>query len=233
MSVPAAPSPWGPRWSRWLGVFLAKVLWRTEVRGGRSFPRRGAVIVVCNHVGLIDGPVLHGVIPRPSHFLIREGMMTGPLGALLTAAQQIKVSGSGREALAQGLAVLRRGGVVGVFPEGTRGAGTAEAVHGGAAWLAVQSGATVVPAAIIGSRRTGERVSVWPRPGRRLLVAFGEPLDVTPPPDVRGGRAKQAWAAARLGEALRDQVARTLESTDLELPLDDPRRDGASQKEIR
>ena len=208
-----------------MGLVLARVLWRTEVRGREHVPTSGPAIVVCNHLGLIDGPVLHGVIPRGSHFLIRIEMMTGPLGAILKAAQQITVEGSGREALARGLGVLRRGDVVGVFPEGTRGSGTAEAVHGGAAWLAIQSGAPVVPTAIIGSRRTGESVNTWPRPGRRLLVAFGEPLDVTPPPEVKGGRAKQAWAAERLAAALRDQVARTLDTTDLELPLDDPRRE--------
>ncbi|SEI81304.1 lysophospholipid acyltransferase family protein [Demequina mangrovi] len=225
------PSRWGPRWSRWVGRFLARVLWRTEVRGRDNVPSDGAAIVVCNHVGLIDGPVVHGVIPRGSHFLIRKGMMTGPLGAILNAAQQITVEGSGREALAQGLAVLRRGDVIGVFPEGTRGGGTAEAVHGGAAWLAIQSGAPVVPTAIVGSRHTGESVNVWPRPGRRLLVAFGEPVTLTPPEDVRGGRAKQAWAAERLAETLRDQVTRTLDTTDLELPLDDPRREAREEKD--
>ncbi|WP_082099108.1 lysophospholipid acyltransferase family protein [Demequina iriomotensis] len=228
----SVPSRWGPRWSRWVGRFLARVLWRTEVRGRGHVPSAGAAIVVCNHVGLIDGPVVHGVIPRGSHFLIRAGMMTGALGAILRAAQQITVEGSGREALAQGLAVLRRGDVIGVFPEGTRGVGTAEAVHGGAAWLAIQSGAPVVPTAIIGSRRTGESVNIWPRPGRRLLVAFGEPRVLTPPDDVRGGRAKQAWAAERLAEALRDQVTRTLDTTDLELPLDDPRREARQQKDL-
>jgi len=225
------PSRWGPRWSRWVGRFLARVLWRTEVRGREHVPATGAAIVACNHVGLIDGPVVHGVIPRGSHFLIRHGMMSGVLGAILRAAQQISVEGSGRDALAKGMAVLRRGDVVGVFPEGTRGAGTAAAVHGGAAWLAIQSGAPVVPTAIVGSRRTGESVNVWPRPGRRLVVAFGEPISIIPPPEVRGGRAKQAWAAERLAEALRDQVARTLETTDLELPLDDPRRDGRLEEE--
>ena len=227
-----APSRWGPRWSRHVGRFLAHVLWRTEVRGASSLPAAGPVIVVCNHVGLIDGPVLHGAIPRGSHFLIRSGMMTGALGVFLRAAQQIAVEGSGREALARGLAVLRRGDVVGVFPEGTRGGGTADAVHGGAAWLALQSGAPVVPTAIVGTRHTGESVNVWPRPGRRILVSFGTPIVLTAPAELRGARAKQSWAAAPLAEALRTQVTRTLETTDLELPLDDPRRDGRAEQDV-
>lgn len=221
----ATPGAWGPCWSRWVGRFLAVILWRTAVTGRENIPAHGAVLIVCNHVGLIDGPVVHGVIPRGSHFLIRAGMMSGPLGCVLRAAQQITVEGQGREALARGLAVLRSGGVVGVFPEGTRGAGTAAQVHGGAAWLAVRSGAVIIPTAIVGTRHTGESVNTWPRPGRRIAVAFGTPMLLSPPAHLRGGRAKQDWAAQELASALRGQVARTLETIDLELPLDDPRRE--------
>ena len=183
-------------------------------------PRKGAVIIVANHVGLIDGPVLHGVVPRPSHFLVGSHMFRGALGVILRAASQVRVDAAGREALSAGLKVLRRGGVVGMFPEGTRGAGRATAVHGGAAWLALQSGASIVPTAIVGTRHTGEPVSVWPRPRRRILIQFGEPIVVTPPRELRG-RARQEWAAVAVTEALRGQVESTLAHTDLVLPEDD------------
>lgn len=224
MNQKASPSPWGPRWSRWVGRFLARILWATQVRGRNLVPRHGAVIVVANHVGFIDGPILHGVIPRPSHFLVGSHMFHGVLGVILRAAAQVEVDGAGRGALSAGLMVLRRGGVVGMFPEGTRGAGRAVAVHGGAAWLALQSGAPIVPTAIVGTRHTGEPVGVWPKPRRRIVIEFGEPIQVTPPDDLKG-RARQEWAAVAVSEALRGQVESTLAHTDVELPADDGARD--------
>lgn len=224
MNHKANPSPWGPRWSRWVGRFLARILWATQVRGRNLVPRHGAVIVVANHVGFIDGPILHGVIPRPSHFLVGSHMFHGVLGVILRAAAQVEVDGAGRGALSAGLMVLRRGGVVGMFPEGTRGAGRAVAVHGGAAWLALQSGAPIVPTAIVGTRHTGEPVGVWPKPRRRIVIEFGEPIQVTPPDDLKG-RARQEWAAVAVSEALRGQVESTLAHTDVELPADDGARD--------
>lgn len=222
------PSVWGPRWSRWVGRGLARGLWATEVRGKSNVPKKSAAIVVANHLGFIDGPVIHGVIPRGSHFLITDHMFKGPIGKLMVWSSQIRVEGAGRTALSQGLAVLRRGGVVGVFPEGTRGAGSADSVHGGAAWLALQSGAPIVPTALIGTRHTGEDVNVWPRPRRRILVEFGEPIFLQAPPELKG-RAKQSWAESEVAAALRRQLTAVLATTDLELPTDAPRRRRPSQ----
>ena len=225
-----APTRWGPRWSRWVGRFLARVYWNTEVRGRANMPRKGAGIVVVNHVGFIDGPVVHGVIPRLSYFLIRADMFRGPLKPLLTWAAQIPVEGDGRAALAKGLAVLRRGDIVGVFPEGTRGGGTAEQVHGGAAWLAVQSGAPIIPTALLGTRLPGESVNLWPKPRRHLLVNFGEPVSLDIPAELKG-RARQAAASEQVAAALRAQLTATLEATDLVLPRDDPLRERKATKE--
>lgn len=211
------PSPWGPRWSRWVGRFLARVVWRTEVRGRDNVPRDGAVIVIANHIGLPDGPVIHGVLPRPSHFLIKAAMMNGPLGLLLKPASQISVDGSGREALSKALGVLARGGVVGVFPEGHRGAGRAEDTYGGAAYLAVRSGATIVPTAVVGTRRPGEALSVWPGPGRRIVVAFGTPVQLDLPAEAKG-KSRQDLAAARVTALLAAHVEATAATTDLPLP---------------
>lgn len=230
MNSGRGPSPWGPRWSRWVGRALARGLWATTVRGRDHVPGDRAVIIVANHVGFIDGPVLHGVIPRPSHFLVGSHMFRGALGVILRAAAQVEVDPAGRAALVAGLSVLRRGGVVGMFPEGTRGAGRAIAVHGGAAWLALQSGAPIVPTAIVGTRHSGEPVGVWPAPRRRILVEFGEPVTLTPPAELKG-RARQEWAAVAVTEALRGQVESTLAHTPLTLPDDDGVRAVTTRKD--
>lgn len=181
-------------------------------------------MVVGNHVGLIDGPVVHGIIRRASHFLVTDRMFKGPLKAILVGAAQIKVDASGRDALAKGLGVLRRGDVVGVFPEGTRGTGSAESTQGGAAWLAVHSGAPVIPVALFGTRHTGESVNVWPRPGRKVLAAFGKPVQLTRPEGCRGA-ALIAHTQVEIETALRNHVAGVAATTALRLPVDNPIRE--------
>ncbi len=211
-------------WGRWVGWFLAKVLWRTKVAGADRVPRKGAAILVANHVGFIDGPVAIGIVPRRTHFLVKEEMFVHVLGAILTGSGTIKVDESGREALARARQVLARGDAVGVFPEGTRGAGDAASVHGGAAWLAVQSGAPVVPVALFGTRHTGESVNVWPKPGRKIWVEFGEPFTLQLPDDLKG-RARQSAAEHAVAEGLRAHLQDAATRSPLPLPTDDPARD--------
>lgn len=218
-----APARWGPAWSRWVGRFLARVYWNTDVRGRENIPTAGPVLVLANHIGLPDGPVVHGVIPRPSHFLIKAAMMKGPLGLVLRPAGQISVEGAGREALGKAMAVLDRGGVVGVFPEGHRGAGHAQETYGGAAWLALRSGAAVVPTAVVGTRRTGESVNHWPRPRRRMVVAFGQARHFDAPSEL-AGRKRQEWAAGEVDRMLQEHVRHTLAHTDLTMPDGDASR---------
>jgi len=217
------PNRWGPRWGRWVGRFLARVLWNTEVRGIERIPVRGGAIVAGNHLGLIDGPLVHGVLRRSSHFLVTADMFRGPLGAILSGSGQIRVHGSGRDALVRAKAVLDRGDIVGIFPEGTRGQGTADTVQGGAAWLAIHTGAPVIPVALFGTRHTGEGVNVWPRPRRRILVEFGVPLSLTAPEGLTG-RARQQWVENAVASALRNHVATVAATTTIELPADNPVR---------
>ena len=222
------PSRLGPLWGRPIGQFLARVLWRTEVRGAQNVPRTGAAIVIGNHVGFIDGPVAVGVVPRYAHFLVKTEMFTSVLGAILRGSGQIELSHGGREALARGRAVLKRGGVVGVFPEGTRGMGDAASLGGGAAWLALHADAPVVPLALLGTRLTGESVNVWPKPGRKILATFGEPIRLALPEDVRG-KERQRLAENIVADALRSHVRAVAATSPIDLPQDDPLREGLTE----
>ncbi|MBO3087107.1 lysophospholipid acyltransferase family protein [Cellulomonas dongxiuzhuiae] len=219
---PHVPSAHGPRWSRWVGRFLARVVWDTHVTGAQRVPRTGAVVFAANHVTLLDGPLLAGVSPRGLHILVKAEMFRGPLGAVLRAAGQIPVDRTmARAALQSAVGVLRRGGAVGIFPEGTRGRGTAEQVRAGAAWLAVNGEALVVPVAILGTRRTGESARGLPTLRRDLVVEFGHPVDVRT--DGLSRRAAVDHAAVVIRDAMSDLLASAQVRTGVHLPEDEPR----------
>lgn len=222
----AGPSSWGPRWSHWVGHFLAYGVWDTRVTGLANVPADGSVLFAANHTAAIDGPILLGVTPRPLHVLVKAASFTGPTGVLLRAAGQIPVDpDGGRGALVSALGVLRRGGVVGVFPEGTRGRGDATSAQAGVAWLALNGPATVVPVAILGTRRTGDGVAHVPGLGRCLAVEFGHPLVLERTPGTSGRAALEA-ANEAIRVALAALVASAAARTGLALPTDDPLRSG-------
>src|SRR5690625_4998407 len=152
---PAAPSEFGPRWGRWIGRFMARIIWDTNVAGKERLPKNGPVVLVANHIGVLDGPLLVGILPRPSHFLVKEEMFVGPLGWILKKAGQISVDrGSGRGALQAALAVLKRGGVVGVVPGGVGGRGMGCQARGGAGWVGGEGRGAVGRGVSVGHRRS-------------------------------------------------------------------------------
>jgi 1-acyl-sn-glycerol-3-phosphate acyltransferase len=170
-------------------------------------PESGPVLLAVNHTALVDGPMIYGLLPRPVAFLVKAEVFRGPLGTLLRHAGQIPVRRGTVETgpLRAALDVLRRGGIVGVFPEGTRGAGDVQQVRHGVAYLAVRSGAPVVPVACHGTLARKGRALFRPhRP--RVLVAFGDPLRLPAGPAVR---RTVAAAADEIHRALAAHVAAT------------------------
>ena len=211
-------APW---WVAPASTVLFGAVWPTRVSGADQVPATGAIIYASNHLGFLDGPMLVGVAPRWPHCLIKSDMFQGPVGALLRSTGQIPVQRAtvDREALSRALAVLAVGDAVGIFPEGGRGRGDVGSVRQGVAWLALRSGARVVPVACLGTRRTGESKSHWPAPRRRLDVVFGPPLELSARPGVPG-RIALAEATATLREVLAAHVAAASERTGQPLPDD-------------
>ena len=217
-----APSTFGPRWSRPAGHVLAHSIWDTRVTGAQNVPAIGPVLYAANHVNVLDGPLLAGASPRPAHLLVKAEMFNGPIGLFLRACGQISVDrDNGRDALLRALAVLRRGGVVGVFPEGSRGRGDAASARAGVAWLALTGDVPVVPVALLGTRRTGESVGHIPGLRRRLVVEFGAPIALGREPGM-SGRAAVVSANEAIRVALSALVASASARTGVVLPTDDP-----------
>ena len=175
------PSARGALRAHRIGVPLMHSLWHVAQHGTHNFPADGPVLLAVNHTSFLDGPLIAGVAPRPVHFLIKKEMFVGPLGPLLERGfGQIPIDRGhpDRTAIQAALAALRAGGVLGVFPEGTRTAGDFESVHNGLAYFAVATGAPVLPVACLGTATRGRTVGSLPTPRTHLDLVYGTPVSL-------------------------------------------------------
>lgn len=217
-----APSARGAAAGRWLGLALAPTLFDARRRNIHLVPKTGPVVLVSNHTAFLDGPLVYCLAPRPVHFLVKRSYFDTPLGVLLRGVGQIPIAQQtgDRAALQAARGVLKDGGVVGIFPEGTRGSGAVETARHGAAYLALQTGAQVVPIACLGTRGTKGKGS-WPRPRAHLEVVFGEPFRLDT--DLSGpGRERLRVATDLLRTRLQQHVTRAVADTGLALPINPP-----------
>lgn len=151
---------------------LFKILFRLTVKGKEHFPKEGGVLLCSNHISNFDPPILGVAAPRMIRFMGKEELFRNPLLRKLFIALggfPIKRQAGDKEALKNGLQILRNDEVLGIFPEGTRSK-TGELKPGlaGAGFFALRSNAHVVPCAIIGNYKLF----------RKITVVFGKPIDL-------------------------------------------------------
>ncbi|MCM0618378.1 1-acyl-sn-glycerol-3-phosphate acyltransferase [Arthrobacter sp. TS-15] len=169
-----------------LGPIL-KLLFRPWVKGLDNVPESGAAILASNHLSFSDSIFLPLMVHRPVIFLAKSEYFTGKgLKGRLTAlffrlSNQLPMDRSGGAAsemsLQAGKDVLNSGGLLGIYPEGTRSP-DARLYRGkvGVAKLALQTRVPVVPVAMIGTEKVqpiGKRLPNI----RRIGLIFGQPLD--------------------------------------------------------
>lgn len=213
------------RAGRPVAAAVVRARWDLRLHHAERVPKDGPVIFAPNHAGWLDGPLLAVVSPRPVHALTKQEMFTGPLAVLLRRAGQIRLDRFHVDpgAVKTCLRVLESGGAVGVFPEGTRGDGELARVKCGAAYLALVSGAPVVPVSFFGTREPGGRSGSIPGRGARFDVVYGDPVHLgqQPWPRTRDDVLRATHLlAGRLREHLAD--AKALTGRSLPGPLPDP-----------
>lgn len=186
---------------RWIGRWLYRPAYRIRVRGLSRVPPAGPVVLVANHSSLIEPQVIFGMLPRRSVFLVKSELAAGLIGWLLVRLGQLAVrrGAADRAALTAAVGVLRAGGMLGVFPEGTRGSGDVTHAEQGAAWLVRATGAVVLPVATRGTLRPSESRRRF-RP--KLDVLVGEPYRLT----VQRGRSGLGEATEEIRRRLADLV---------------------------
>lgn len=185
----AHPRTWLLDRGRPLTRWLVRRRFEVRVHGAEHVPPSGPVILASNHIGIVDGPFLAIFSPRATHALTKIEMFHGRTGRFLRAAGQVPLDRFHPDPLAVKtcVRVLRDGGAVGIFPEGTRGAGDLGRFHRGAAYLALISGAPVVPVTMLGTREPGAHTNTLPPRGGSVDIVYAAPyrLAATPWPRTR------------------------------------------------
>ncbi len=175
---------------------MARTLWRAQASGTQNVPLDGPLILACNHISYLDPPVMGCFCPRRISYMAKKELFSVPiLGSVIRGlgAYAVDRDGSATAAIRRSLEVLRRGGTVGIFPEGTRNRTGDVMPQLGVALLASLAQAPVVPACILGSDRAL-------RLGR-IKVAFGPPLAL--PLDRKASRDSLAKFTDEIMSAIR------------------------------
>ena len=171
---------------------FARLVWRLEVHGAPNVPLEGAAIIAPNHLSLLDPPLIGCACPRELRFiakaeLFRYGLFSKLIRRL--GAFPVERGTADVGAIKTALQFLKDGRAVIIFIEGTRGTGECLLPPTpGVTLLARQSGAPVVPTAIVGSEQAWPKGSKLPRRAQ-VKVAFGEPVRYQ---EVFGGRTDRA-----------------------------------------
>lgn len=157
--------------ARGLVAIVYKMRFKVTVLGEENIPKSGPVIICSNHISNYDPPLVGITCSRHIHFLAKEELFSNKIiGKILRKvnAFPIKRGMRDRNALRQGLQVLKEGNVLGLFPEGTRSK-TGELKRGlaGAGFFALRSQAQIIPCAIIGSYES-----------KKLLVVYGKAVEM-------------------------------------------------------
>ncbi|HEY2429384.1 MAG TPA: lysophospholipid acyltransferase family protein [Acidimicrobiales bacterium] len=156
-------------------------LYRVEVQGLDNLPGDGPVILAANHRSFMDSLFLAFITPRPIAFVAKaEYFDRRATRWIFRATGQIPLRrgspAGARQAMTAASQVLDSGGIIGIYPEGTRSRdGELHRGNPGPARLAAATGAPIVPVGLIGTASVqgpGERL---PRPFRRVIVRFGPP----------------------------------------------------------
>ncbi|WP_030915161.1 lysophospholipid acyltransferase family protein [Streptosporangium amethystogenes] len=164
---------------------ILHLLWPTTVIGHEHVPATGPAIMASNHLSILDSTFLPLVLKRQVRFVAKAEYFTGnPVTAMwMRATGQISIDRqsptSAQDMLDAAAKVLGDGELFGIYPEGTRSPdGRLYRGKVGVSWLALATGAPVVPVAMEGTDRVLPIGAARPRPGR-VSVRIGKPMTFT------------------------------------------------------
>jgi 1-acyl-sn-glycerol-3-phosphate acyltransferase len=165
---------------RFLFTVISKLALRRKIAGKNNMPRRGACIVVANHVNLVDSPLIGISLGRRAYFMAKEdlfhsriiGWLAEQFGAFPVARGKLnrRAGRTAVELLANGQALI-------IYPEGQRSLdGKLGPAYSGAALLAMKSNVPIVPVGIIGTSQLKGKWWFLRRP--KITFNIGQPFNL-------------------------------------------------------
>jgi 1-acyl-sn-glycerol-3-phosphate acyltransferase len=192
---------------------LFRTLWRPVIEGREHIPPTGPLIVASNHLSFIDSIMIPLVVPRRVVFLAKaeyfqgSGISSLPRRAFFKAFEAVPIErdqqGDPQASLRLAAEVLARGDAFGIYPEGTRSRdGRLYRGRTGVGWLALSTGALVLPVGLVGTDQVQPIGARVPRV-HRVRLSFGEPVD---PKTYDDGRSP-GLARRQLTDEVMDRIA--------------------------
>jgi 1-acyl-sn-glycerol-3-phosphate acyltransferase len=196
---------------------LMRTWFRIRLEGAGHIPASGPVILASNHRSNLDPVLLAAAVRRPVAFMAKVELFVWPLGWILRFIGQFPVQRGGidREALRRTSAVLAQGGVLGLFPEGTRGDGSFASVHPGLAYIVLRERCPVLPVAIFGTERVRRRFG-WLPFASPVRIVIGPPIDLPVSTMDRSGRRTASEALQQRLQAFVAAAARPASPTTID-----------------
>ena len=161
---------------------LLRLVYRVRITGRDQVPRRGPAVLAANHQSFCDSLFIPLVVRRRVTYLAKAEYFDQKRTAwFFRAVGQIPIHRTGGDASARALAtakeVLEAGGVIALYPEGTRSTdGHVHRGRTGVARLAMECGVPVIPVGVEGTDRVQPRGSRWLRPFLPVRISFGAPM---------------------------------------------------------
>ena len=187
--------------------FAAYGGWRAT--GRHHMPEQGGVLLVANHLSYLDVFVLGIPLKRPLNYVARSTLFVPGLGALIRSVGgfPIQREGMGASGLKETLKRLKHGGIVTLFPEGTRSAdGTLGEIKPGIAVLVSRAKVPVVPAGLAGTFQAWPRSRLFPRP-HPVRIHYGAPIM---PADIENLNHEQitalVWSRMKESKEIADEA---------------------------
>ena len=182
-----------------------KIVYKLQIIGKENVPKEDAVLFCGNHRTYLDPPLIVVTAGRHMRFMAKEELAKNKFLAFLGVvfeAIYVKRDSKDITAMKEALKTLKNGGCIGLFPEGTRNG--LEKNHGklknGAAYLALKTGAKIVPIGIQGDSK----------PFHKSIIVYGKPLDLSKYKEVK-----------KIDEQVENEVSEILKNEIVRLSTED------------